>query len=342
VNRFFVAAMVQAIGAGCASIAIAQVPLPASSDDANFGLLFGRGRALMAEQQYAQACAIFDQARALRPTTGILLNLADCYEKLGRSATAWHTFQAAAETAHRTGDRRERYASDRAAALEPRLATLTIDTSRLTASSAAELRLDGTPLEPSEWRKAIAVDPGEHAVGWFEPGKRPWIRLVEVAQSTTVVVTSPEDEGTRPAADGASSPLAPAAPSRPDDALALRRAGLGAQRIAALALGGAGAAGLLAGGVLGLVAKSTYDRALQSECGSAAGFADRYQCNFSGVSEVGSARTQATVATVGLIGGATLVGGAAILYLATPGGGRVTVAPSMGVASAGLGLYGQW
>ena len=64
---------------------------------------------------------------APRPLAGTLLNLANCYEKLGRTATAWATYREAASAANAAG--RSDYvatAQRHADALAPHLARLTV------------------------------------------------------------------------------------------------------------------------------------------------------------------------------------------------------------------------
>jgi predicted negative regulator of RcsB-dependent stress response len=46
-----------------------------------------------------QACAKFEASQRLSPAVGTLLNLADCHERAGRTATAWATFRSCATLA---------------------------------------------------------------------------------------------------------------------------------------------------------------------------------------------------------------------------------------------------
>src|SRR5690348_10457717 len=58
--------------------------------------LFGEGQSLMASSQFAEACVKFAASQRLDPGIGTLLRLGDCFEKSGRSTSAFRAFQEAA------------------------------------------------------------------------------------------------------------------------------------------------------------------------------------------------------------------------------------------------------
>src|SRR5262249_13453831 len=92
------------IAAAClvAVSAIATGARAQSEDQAAARVLFDEGRRLLKAGQYADACPKLEAAKQLHISAGILLNLADCYEKLGRTASAWTQFGEAAAVAKRT------------------------------------------------------------------------------------------------------------------------------------------------------------------------------------------------------------------------------------------------
>ena len=72
----------------CAAAVSAHAPVARAQaeDQAAARALFDEGRALMKAGQYADACPKLEAARRLFTSAGILLNLADCHEKIGRTA----------------------------------------------------------------------------------------------------------------------------------------------------------------------------------------------------------------------------------------------------------------
>src|SRR6185295_2178843 len=89
--------------------------------------LFEQGRALMAQGHAADACGKFEESQRLDPALGTQFNLANCYEQLGKLASAYALFTQVAATAHATGQQqREAVARARAEAVKPKLTKLTI------------------------------------------------------------------------------------------------------------------------------------------------------------------------------------------------------------------------
>ena len=72
-------------------VAPARAQAPTSTDKVAAEALFEEGRRLVAAGSFVDACPKFADSQRLDPSPGTLLNLASCYEKLGRSATAWAT-----------------------------------------------------------------------------------------------------------------------------------------------------------------------------------------------------------------------------------------------------------
>src|SRR5579883_2794024 len=104
-------------------------PRPATAaDPAAAESLFDQGRQLMDQGRYSEACPKFEESQRLDPGLGTQFHLADCWEHLGRTATAWALFREVESQARAQGEgSREKIAHDRAATLQPMLPRLVID-----------------------------------------------------------------------------------------------------------------------------------------------------------------------------------------------------------------------
>src|SRR5262249_28271827 len=138
------------------------------------------------------------ESQKLDPGVGTQFNLADCYEKVGQTASAWAGFLEAASAAKSMGQTdREKVPRERAATLAPRLSKLTITSTEAASISGLEIKRDGTTVGRALWGTAIPVDPGSHVVQVTAPGKKPWQTTAKVeGDKASVVVTIPplEDE----------------------------------------------------------------------------------------------------------------------------------------------------
>jgi hypothetical protein len=303
-----------------------QTPAPANSNVAAEAL-FEDARALVAAGKYAEACPKFADSQRLGPSVATQLNLANCYEKLGRTASAWATYREAASAANAAG--RKDYlatALRRADGLAPKLARLTVNVPQPTAG--LQVKRDGVVIDQAEWGAAIPVDTGTHTVEAGAAGHKSWSTSVEVAQDGTafavavpVLEEAPGEPGPAAAPGVATGPSAPS-PSplvtTPSHEAPAPATGNG-QRVIGAIVGGVGIATLAAGGIVALVAKNKYDGSID-HCQTG----DKNSCDLAGVNERNSARTAGDVATVLLsAGGAVLVAGG-IIFLTAPHGAPTT------------------
>lgn len=321
----------------------AQTPA-ASNDKVAAEALFEDGRRLAAAGNFAEACPKFADSQRLNPSAGTLLNLASCYEKVGRTATAWATYREAASVANAMG--RSDYvatAQRHAEALAPHLARLTV--SVVQPAEGQLVMRDGVRVDAGEWGVPIPVDPGSHAISATAPGHKGWTSSVDVASSdgaqASVSVPALEAlpvEAPPPPAVVAPPPVqvAPPPPPAPSDA---SNGGSG-QRTIGLIVAGAGVVGLGLGTAFAVSAKSQYNSSLVN-CEPN----NPNACNGTGVSQRDSARTAGDVASIAVgVGAAALVGGA-ILWITAPRGAaqsstaaRVGIAPTLG----GALVQGAW
>lgn len=153
--------------------------------------LFLDARAAMEQGAYEEACPKLEESMRLDPALGTQLNLADCYEHVGRTASAWAGFLDAASMAKSARQlEREKLARSRAKALEPRLPKLLIDADA-TAEPAMEVLRDGVAVGSASWGAAIAVDPGTHDIVASAPGKMSWRTVIDAKEGQTARVTVP-------------------------------------------------------------------------------------------------------------------------------------------------------
>src|SRR5258708_3206139 len=108
----------------------------------------------------AAACPKLARSYRLDPGIGVLLPLALCYERAGRTASAWTRSREAADLARRGGTPQlDELAHRRAVALEPVLSMLTIRVKRI---EGLQVSLDGETLARDAWDLPVPVDPGRH------------------------------------------------------------------------------------------------------------------------------------------------------------------------------------
>lgn len=291
--------------------------------------LFEEGRRLMAEGKLVEACPKLESSQRLDPGVGTLLNLADCYAKLGRTASAWAAFREAGSAARAAGSaEREAVARERAAALEPQLSYLTIVQWK---GQSVTITRNGQPVDPAMLDTPMPVDPGEHTIVAASPGKREWSTKVDVGpggQRASVTIPILPDEPLVQVAPQPSAPEAAASPSAPSDG--------STQRWLAVGAGVVGVAGVVIGTVFGVQAGSKWDDAQACDrdprCGNAGTLSDE-------------ASTAGTISTVGFIVGGLGLAGGLVLWLTAPSAesddGRAGAGVSVGLGLSGVTVSGR-
>ena len=293
---------------------------PVSTEDgAAAEVLFQEARRLMDAGKYALACPKFAASQKLSPAVGTLLNLADCYQQNGQTASAWVRFvdaQAAARRANRP--EREKVARDRAAALEPKLSRLNVSVAERE-TPGLEVKRDGFVLDPAMFGTAVPVDPGKHTVDAEAPGRKKWTMTVEAGATTVLVKIPALEEAGEPQN---TIPIVP----KP----AVESSGSG-QRTAGLIVLGVGVVGLGIGTVFALSARSQWADAQSNHCLGTV-------CDPDGVALAQGAQSAGNVATIVFIVGGLATAGGALLYFSAPSGkhAALRVVPSVSPRSAGL------
>lgn len=296
-----------AIGLVCA-LATAAPRAARADDDPAAEALFLEGRKLAEDGRWAEACEKFAASQRAAPGAGTLLNLGDCYEHVGRTASAWVAFRDALELAER-GGRADRIAQakGRIALVEPRLARLKLQTKERV--KGLTLRRDGEALGAGALDVALPIDPGSHTLEVEAPGRKRWSTTVEIAEGETRALQIPALEAVGDASDGG---------------LPLRTIGYG--------VAGAGVVGVVVGTVFAVNARAKWDEAQRDHCRGTI-------CDREGGALASDAKSAGNLATVFFVlGGVALAGGVTLIVLggssdATSarldvGPGRVTLAGS--------------
>lgn len=165
--------------------------LGASENEQAAQAAFDEALKLMRLKRYAEACSHLARSQELDPAMGTQFRLAECYEKLGRAASAYDQYVAVAEAAKAEKQtQREVVARGRATALESKIARLTIDISPSVANlRGVEIRRDGMIVQKNSWGRAVTIDAGDHIVTVRAPGKIPFERKLWADASAKLVVS---------------------------------------------------------------------------------------------------------------------------------------------------------
>jgi len=313
-------AAIAAVGVGLgALLTAADARADGAGDAALAEKLFLEGRAAMLRGDYAAGCPKLAESQRIDPGVGTLLNLGECYEKDGKTASAWAIYREAEPMARRLGQKeRAQHAASRAEALSSALSYLTLRVS--THPRGLSIAVDDKPVSEAAWSTPIPVDPGKHAISASAPGRKTWRSSIEIAKAAKGAVDVPELEKALDDAGGAPG----AGGGEPADPGAVERTlGWSGVVVGGLALG--------AGAIFGLVAKSSHDDAEANHCTAV-------DCDARGIELIDSARGSALASTIFFAVGGAAVATGVVLLVTAPGGRRVALAPT----GAGGVLRGTW
>ena len=202
--------------------------------------LFAEGRALLANNQPAEACEKFEAAIKLDATaTGTMLNLGLCYENLRKYATSIRWFRKAqAAAAENQLHEYEKAAKEHTIAITGLVNTVRID---VNGPPDAEVRVDGAKVAPTDYGR-YEIDPGTYEIVGLTPGKKKVVQTLDVPERTPSEPNPPIE-------------LSIAFTENAVPVYADRGAG---RRRSAMILGGAGGITLIGVGVYGLIEKYAF------------------------------------------------------------------------------------
>lgn len=311
-----------------------------AGDTAAAQVLFSAGRKLMNEGKYADACPKLEESENLDPGMGTLYNLGDCYEHLGRTASAWAAFDEVASEARAASQiTREQDAKGRASKLMPQLSHMTIDARAVKTLDGLKIMRDSESIGPPEWSVAIPIDPGERTISVSAPGKKTWTTKIKIAshQDQTVTIPALVDEPV----EVSTSPSQPFHDEQRSDGKT--------QRTIGLIVAGVGVAALATGVVLTFMSKGEESKSNDGDCDATTNICKTQN----GVNERSTAQLEGNLSTVGFIGGLVLAGGGIVLWATAPrshaapttqttGKWNVTPDVSFDPKGASFGLRGHW
>jgi hypothetical protein len=314
----------------CASNALAD-------DKTTADVLFEEAQKLISAGRYSEACPKLAESQRLDPGIGTALYLGDCYEKVGRTASAWGSFREALSLAERAGDKRAAVAKRRADALEPILSRLTIKLDPGISPSSVHIERNDKRVAPIEIGLAIPVDPGDVTITAQAEGHERWETTVKVPEKNgaievvvklgPAIATPPPATVTPPPVTV--TPTAKSAPPPPGD----RSSSLTPLRIAGIGVGVVGLAAIGIGAGLAVSAKGTFDSAKQMGRCDMSDF-----CTPEGLELRAGARSTADVATVMFIAGGVLAAAGVTLFIVAPKKKSAALLPIVAPGWAGLSL----
>jgi hypothetical protein len=296
--------------------ALVMIPRgPARAEDAES--LFREGKELLDAGEIEQACEKLEASERIKPHNATELSLADCWERAGRTASAWNMFVKLAGSAKR--EDRALEARKRAKALESKLVRLTIEVPTDVEIEDLVITRNEQVVDRAEWNQEVPVDPGEHTITAKAEDHETW--------STTIKVKSKDKTVTVPQLDRAVL--------EKDKREKLERPNPNRSLAIGLLAGGAGAIAIATG--FGIHSSS-----LQNQSDA---ICPMIRCaDARGVDLNRGARIEGWVANIGWgLGGAAVVGSVVVWMLgAREANQAITVTPEISDDGAGVAVRGSF
>ncbi len=321
-------------------LALAEPPKSGAETTAAEGLFYA-SRTLMQAGRFAEACPKLEESMRLDPGIGTQFNLADCNEHIGKIATAWIAFHDVASQSKLSNQPdREKVASKRAAALEPRLPRLAVDVTG--APAGLEVKRDALVVPPSAWGTPVPVDPGTHRIVVTAPRKQPWEITITAREGKVARVSVPRDLPDIGVVVVPASPAPELAEPAEAQAAAFPQPVVeghgGAQRAVGWVVASLGVAGVGVGAGFGLSSLGERNAA-RAHCNGVG-------CDSDGVSLRDDALRNGNIATISMIAGGAAVAGGLLLVLTAPRDAPprervgIRAVPTTAVGGGGLSLQG--
>lgn len=288
----------------CAALVGLPVATASAEGPSAAEVLFREGKTLLDSGQLEQACRVLEESNRLEPAGGTLLNLASCYERLGRYASAERALTEARRLAEDAGrDDAKKFIEQRLGAIAPNVSILRVNLGERQPTRTT-LEVDNVTIELKGSTTELRLDPGPHELRVETEGLPVWRHklTLEGAGATADVEVGPV-----PAPVPTPLPVEPKAvvvkPMAPPVAT-----GLGPFEITGIVGLAVGGGMLLAGGVIGGLAIDAWseasERCPQPDCTDEGGVARSQDAVSFGNTATGLLVSGAVVA---LAGGAFLL-----------------------------------
>ncbi|HEY2409471.1 MAG TPA: hypothetical protein VGI10_25870 [Polyangiaceae bacterium] len=227
----------------CASLLVLLASVSARAQDkkelSKARAMFQQAIELEQAGNYPAALDQFREVGQVRMTPQVRFHIAGCEDKLGKLVAALGGYELALADADSVGDEFKGEVDQAVTRLRGRIPKLVIQRGK--GAEAADIQLDGVSLGASSVGVPVPIDPGPHTISARAPSSAPFNQTVSIAeqeQKSIEITLEPEAQTEHPATvvttSTADHPPAPPRKTRPLPYI----------------IGGAGAASLLASGVL--------------------------------------------------------------------------------------------
>ncbi|MEO7330652.1 MAG: hypothetical protein ABI193_18905 [Minicystis sp.] len=312
------------------------------ADRATARNLASEGQDALEKNDFTTAADRFSRADALIHAPTLLLGLAHAQIGLGKLVTAQETYARIVREGvpPRSPPAFAKAVKDAAReldALGPRIPTVIIQVSGANGASGASVTLDGALVPSAALGVKRPVDPGKHTIRASAPGlstSEVTLTLREGKSESVTLALTPASADTPPVAPPPHSapPLVVSGGAPP---AVERKGGTSTQKILGVSALGLGGAGLILGGVTGLLALGKHKQ-LKKDCPGGV-------CPASAQPTLDDYHLMGTLSTVGFIVGGVGVAGGAVLFLTAPSTKPAKEATLVPVVGAGyLGVKGTF
>jgi len=309
---------------------------PTAADRATARTLAQEGQDALDAKKYSVSVDRFSRAESLVHAPTLLLGLARAQLGLGNLVESQENYnriirEGVAPGAPKSWAKALDAATKEVQVLAPRIPWVTIN---VTGSSSPQVMLDSTPVPAASLGVRRAVNPGDHTIKAFADGFLPSSRSISLVEGQALSVTL--DLEPAPAAPPPPAPVIDTAPPPPMPETS--KSSGGTRKTLVFVSYGIGAAGLITGGIAGVLAIQKHSKLQQAGCSNEI-------CPGTEGKALDQYHTMTTVSTIGFIVGGVGVAAGTIFLLALPGSSHQTGAEpplSAFVGWGSAGVKGTW